>query len=77
MTEHEREIIHKLAVGWGRKGGTARKQALTAEQRREIAARSSQARWDRYRELKAAGTEPKIVRRWRRKPVQGVLIEST
>jgi hypothetical protein len=43
MTKKKEKDPH--AVHLGRLGGKARKQALTAEQRREIARKAAQVRW--------------------------------
>ena len=38
------------AVKLGRRGGKARLKTMTAEQRREIARKGAQARWDKEKE---------------------------
>lgn len=43
--EAEETTLQKRAAKGGKKGGPARKQALTAEQRSEIARIAAQARW--------------------------------
>ena len=40
---------NKAAVELGRKGGLARSEALSAEQRREIAVKAASMRWTRKR----------------------------
>ncbi len=45
--EYDEDGKDKAAVALGRKGGRARAAKLTAEQRREIAKKAAQARWQK------------------------------
>jgi len=47
MTKQRDKDVNAVALG--RKGGTARRNKLTPEQRKEIARRAAKARWSKER----------------------------
>lgn len=63
LTAQDIEAAKRVAAHYGRKGGVARKAALTPEARSEIARRAALARWaDRDPEPDPTGTDPSNVR---------------
>ncbi len=49
MSEEKNPAAVELGRLGGRKGGKARAEKLTAEQRKEIARKAAKARWDKKR----------------------------
>lgn len=50
MAQEKNPAAVELGRLGGRKGGKARAEKLTAEQRKEIARKAAKARWEKYRQ---------------------------